>query len=858
MLVNVLKRFSKILPVIVIVSIILIAGASSNRTYCGGGEWTPIGPDGGDIYYIHITGSHILFASTGSAVFRSFDYGNTWEPVFTPLMDVGFTSMDDVGGTLFAGLARHGGIAVSRDNGSSWELIALVDEEGAGRDTVSVSAASPSRVFFGIRGVDPETGVPCVYEVLLNGSTWKLFKHCLPVVPQEKVPVVSVAYSPNLGGLGEALLVSLYPEGLFIARDLEGNWSWIKVLEDETTDVDVDFEGRVIYVGTYGNWIWRGTLTNTSIEWVNLNPLEPLGLSVDTPPIITEVEVDPYNPDRFWWASQVKLLNTYPRREEAPCLSGAAAWDPSSGWLHSFTGKQCSHIAVDRGESMEFTTIIDGVLGARRAFAGSYSCQSVLVTEDGGRTWHATPSLPRGDNIFAVSAVNIGGSEAIVALCISGIEVSFDYGETWIDEFDVPPGDLEVGLPWKALQIPEGCNVTIEVDGVEYPGDFLVLGSYPAPKEKPRNIGLTAVSISYILEARRCRKPLIDGTLNLVDKPVVDGVVAGSRVVVTIQTEPSIALYDFNSGTFLETVIDASLSGGLVKIAYRNISSRDYWAISTYEGSPIYMPPTSNDHYTWYGPSRIYVAEGLLENPGNTSWKQVYPVTGREKAGVVGLSISPIGELLAAFSNGKIVYVENAWSNKPRIIVNEILGFGSGATLTDAEVDWNNGLIFISSLPSGSWEGGVHVLSIEELKDSNPTITPQPLNTGLKTRLVRDVELTSNQNYIIAGSWWMSAWRLKLNLNTTATLTSIEETTIPTTPTETVEGTTTIETSTPSATSTPTSTFTTGAFTPATTQLVKGEQQLFGLEPKQIIVIAVCAAVLIVIIAYHAMRRGKC
>ena len=268
------------------------------------------------------------------------------------------------------------------------------------------------------------------------------------------------------------------------------------------------------------------------------------------------------------------------------------------------------------------------------------------------------------------------------------------------------------------------------------------------------------------------------------------------------------------------------------------------------------MPPTSNDHYTWYGPSRIYVAEGLLENPENTSWKQVYPATGREKAGVVGLSISPTGELLAAFSNGKIVYVENAWSNKPRIIVNEILGFGSGATLTDAEVDWNNGLIFISSLPSGSWEGGVHVLSIEELKDSNPTITPQPLNTGLKTRLIRDVELTSNQNYIIAGSWWMSAWRLKLNLNTTTTPTSIEETTIPTTPTETAESTTTIETSTPSATSTPTSTFATGAFTPATSQLVKGEQ-LLGLEPKQIIVIAVCAAVLIVIIAYHAMRRGK-
>lgn len=312
-----------------------------------------------------------------------------------------------------------------------------------------------------------------------------------------------------------------------------------------TTDVDVAVSADIVYVGTYNDWIYRGDAGG----WIKQNPFD--GSSLEGPAIpcvISDVEVDPYNPDRLWWGSPGSLVRIYPLPDGHKNYFGVFAWNKT--WHHSYiTEGWGAFIAVDYGNE----SYCDSVKGAKIAYTCSYSFKCVLKTEDGGITWKPSYNRLHGDCINEVSFLN-DAKDTLVVMCVSGIELSYDYGNTWDDEFDAGPGQLRLDFPWWALPV---SNYTIEIDGKTYNADFLLIAGYPGP-ETGKRFGLFAVSAEYVKEAKKSKKAVWLGAKQLTSNPAVYGLIDGNYVVLALQ-EGGVEVYDFVNRTSFTSSLPTSL-----------------------------------------------------------------------------------------------------------------------------------------------------------------------------------------------------------------------------------------------------------------------------------------------------------
>ncbi len=740
--------------------------------------WVNIGPDGGDNYFIFVTSKHTVITATANSAFRSTDGGRTWTRISKPnLVDIGFTAMAEAEGVLFAGVGRGRGLMFSLDDGESWEPITTGLREIDGEeyyDIVSIVALDSRHLYLGLKTLKARE-LNEVYELVYEGSEgWKVYKHELPPgKPSAGKKVIRLAYDPDFKGLGPTLFVSKYPDGLYMATNLNGEWSWKKILDLETTAVDCAVENDIVYVGTYSDWIYRGEFDGENWSWVRLNPLEAAAqpLSLPGTPVISEVKVDPYNPDRFWWGSPGRLVGIYPLPEGHQAAFGVAAWSPEEGWLHSYARSGWgAFIAIDKhgeGEDEEaYKVYFNGVPGAKTAYTCSYSFLCVLKTDDGGKTWRQSYSGLYGDCVNEVSYLEGGKLPGtLVVLCQSGIELSYDHGGSWDDGLDVNPGGLRVCFPWCALPIPADVNLTIDVDGKTYEASFLLVTGFPGPEETPqrKRHGLLAVSTQYLREARSLGKPVYRGAKQLLDLPAVYGIIVEGRVVLALQ-EGGVAVYDLKTGETFTSSRGLPSSGGIYKIAHGRLNGVDWWLASTYEGEPLFKGSFGNDHYFWYGPSRIFRAKNLLENGGETVWEQVYPERGTTGRGVVSLCLSSSGEVLALEASGKLLYCPDISASKPEWKTLRLMPTSEGEpeNFTDLEVAWEGGVAFISSV---GWHGaGIYYVRLEDVRAAEGSVECYPYNEGLKTRLIRNILWVSDGGYLYAGSWWSSVWRVKPNL----------------------------------------------------------------------------------------------
>ena len=749
------------------------------------GEWVHIGPDGGDNYFVFVTSKHTVITSTANAAFRSADGAKTWKDILSDeIFDLGFVSMAEADGVLFAGLGKGKGLAISRDDGKTWVKINLGVEELEGKggpealcEIRSIIALSKEHIYFGIKSLHPRgREINCVYEAIFDEYTnkWKVIKHELP----EKHPLVGVkevvyrlAYDPDFKGMGPTLFVSKYPFGLYMVTSLDGEWKWTKILDKKTTAVCVAKDTDVVYVGTYNDWIYRGEYDGAKWKWVKLNPLEG---AINPPkllmtPIISDVVVDPYNPNRVWWGTPGRLVRIYSTPEGHKCVFGVFAWDPKTKkWLHSFVTKDWgAFIAVDKhspGEDeSEYVVYINGVKGAKIAYTCSYSFRSLLKTVDGGRTWRPSYKGIYGDCMNAISFLSREPHpHTFVALCQSGIELSYDYGETWEDDFDLPPGSVKMGFPWYALPLPKEFGYTVTVDGKTYTLDLLILAAYPGPEPSKggKRYGMFAISTAYIKEARRTGKPLVKGAVRLTENPTIYGIIVENYAILVLQ-EGGVEIYDFIGRRSFVSSKGLPEVGGTCAIAQVKVGGIRWWVVATYEGKPLYKDSWGNDHYFWFGPSRLYRAKNLLINKENTIWEQIYPQVGKTETGIVSVRLLNSGELLALESSGKLVYCPDITANKPSIKVLELVPSKGGmpTQFTDMEVDAAKGIIYISSV---GHEGlGVYYVLLENIRREKNSIACYPLGKGLHTRLVRSLAITPDGKYLFAGTWWSSSWRIE-------------------------------------------------------------------------------------------------
>ncbi|RLE82479.1 MAG: hypothetical protein DRJ52_02140 [Thermoprotei archaeon] len=742
------------------------------------GTWINIGPDGGDNYFVYVTSKHTVITATGNSAFISRDGGKTWRRITeVNLIDIGFVSMAEANGVLFAGVGRGRGLMMSTDDGETWVKINTGVEElekGEYCSIVSIVALSDKRLFLGIRSHVPEAkSINWIYELVYTGGTWKAIKHELPpntVPPKTGWIVYRLAYDPDFNGQS-VLFVSKYPVGLYMVTNLDGKWKWTKILDKQTTAVAVAEEENIVYVGTYDDWIYRGEYSGGKWTWTRLNPLEGAKNppKLERPPIICDIKVDPYNPNRIWWGSPGKLVGAYPYPENHRTVFGVAAWDPDNKkWLHSFVEDGWgAFIAVDKhseGENPEdYKIYINGIPGAKIAYTCSYSFKSLLKTVDGGKTWTPSYNGLYGECMNQISFLSHSPHpHTFVALCQAGIEISYDYGETWVDDFDLPPGAIRAGFPWYMLPFPAEYSYSITVEGRSYTLDLLLLTAYPGPVPgvsggtKEKRYGLIAISSQYIIENRHKTRNYEAGTVRLTTNPTVYGLIVDHYVVLALQ-EDGVEVYDLVSKTSFISRKGLPTKGGTCRIAYYRSGETTYWFVATYEGEPIYKTQ-GNDHYFWFGPSRIFMATNLLAERENTQWKQVYPSSGKTSKGIVSIEISSKGELFALEASGKLIYCPDVTSPTPVFKTLELSPAGSSPTLyTCLKIDWSKEVAYISSI-----EGeGVYYTWLEEIRKASNTVKIYPFNTGLSTRLIRHMAITPDGKYLFAGAWWSSSWRVE-------------------------------------------------------------------------------------------------
>jgi len=717
-------------------------------------SWEPVGPDGGDMHFVFVTSTHSVIASHGlGGVWRSTDGGATWKMIRQPdLVDVGFLSMDEADGVLLAG--GNAGIWVSTDDGKSWERVTTgipeLDGTPSVYEVVSIVAVNGSHFYASVR-VNPAahiSGGPVqpfegVFEVLLGEGSPSVVEH-VPPFPSDGDAVVTLDYDPDFHG-SPTLFVSSSVHGLYMVRSLDSSWSWELVLDKWTTRVAVDRENDVVYVGTLNEWFWRGEFTGSSWSWDHIVPKNVTGT-----PIACFIKPDPYDQDRLWWGtvdgSRGSPYKPLPETS-GPSLRGVGKWDAlNDRWLHCFKSRGWgSIIAIDHhqpGENPDdYRLKTPWGYAAKYAFVPGGGADCVCKTEDGGRTWKRSYDGVYGDTMNEVVFIEEGVlSGHLVAICVSGIQISPDYGDSWLPDVDfqifgVSPTE-RAGYAWGAASPPERTTVAGLSDV-----DLFIATGYP-PTDFTGN-GLYAVSLSGG-----------PSFVRLTSEPVHEIVQVGWVLVLALESG-GVRVYHVDTGsTYLATDGFPTPAPGVFELAHRQVGGVDWWFASTYEG----VVPPDSDSFFYDGPGSIYRAKNVTSQGENASWELVY--TSRSHR-AVAVSLSSSGEMLALLSNGELLYTPDftaqnvSWTKiKPTFP-------GEATRFTDLEVDWESRVVFIST-----FQLGVLYAPLDNLLSSPSGVELQEMNDGLMTRNVRNLLLVKGpkNTYLFAGTQGGSVWRLVLEL----------------------------------------------------------------------------------------------
>ena len=718
------------------------------------GQWKSIGPDGGDMHFVFITSRHTVIASHGfGGVWRSTNHGDWWEIVDDPdLVEVAFLSMDEASGVLFAG-GTHG-LWISHDDGRSWDRlvtgVAELDGSPSDYEVVSIIALNDTHILASVK-INPaatHSGKPVqpfegVFELIQDSSgTWTAVPHDPPFRSKRKA-VVMLAYDEDFQG-SPALFVSSSAHGLFIVRNLTGSWDWAPVLINHTTRVSVDEANDIVYVGTLGEWFWRCVPSGSSWSTSQIVPEGETDCA-----IACFIKPDPYNPDRLWWGTVAGDRGSPyepPAGSSGRSLRGVGVWDPDNErWLICNKSQGWGNIiAIDHhqpGENPDdYRNLTDYGYAAKYAFVPGGGEQCIFKTEDGGLTWFRSYDGLYADTMNEVTYLDQGTlAGSLVAICVSGIQISTDLGDSWLPDVDFQIYGVSqtqrAGYAWDAASpitgsLPGGGKVDIYVATGYPPTDFTGNGLYA--------VSFQGGDVSYKRLTRR---------------PIHDIVQVGSALVLGLESG-GVRIYHMDTGDV--DVVDGGFPAdppGVFTLAHRTARLADWWFASTYEGTI----PRDSDNYFYDGPGSLYRARDLLTQGSSTTWELVYHGSDHR---VVALSLSSSGQLLALLSNGKLLLTSDFTA--PTISWSTVdLPLGSSVRLvTDMEVDWDNKLIFISTFGRG-----VLLVNLTSSPTSPTTVKVkiQELNDGLMTRYVRNLLLVKNGSacYLFAGTQGHSVWRLR-------------------------------------------------------------------------------------------------
>lgn len=637
------------------------------------GRWVQLaGLDGGDMHMID-SANDMLFVSHGfSGVWWSED-GKNWK-IVDSFVDVHFYDVLEWNGKIYA--ASNKGIWRS-DDGKNWQKVSTVQEVDEGKYLVTSLAVYDNKLFFTAVLDKPyrkgEFGEGRLFY-LENGKT-------VEFEAPAKDEIVVVARDPYL-------FLSSRNSGLYV---YDGKWE--RILSTGTAWVHVD-ENYNLYVGTFEDYYYIGRFNSESWEFKHVV------LKVDpSNTIFYFIKPDPVNSNRLWFGSGgISSFYSFHGRGKASAFVGVGCWDGSR--LYDVT------LNPNYGMSLVFygSDTVDTACGkaTKQAFVTQGGGNSVMVTEDGGRTWKRSYDGIYGDTINAVNVISSGiHSGSIVITAVSGIEIATNHSDSWLGV------DFTIGKVGGKLPGYSWCAASPE-EKIKGKYDLLISTGYPSPF---KGDGVFAVDVSCLLAGgKECIEKLIDGPFY--EMAILDGkLYAGSM-------DSGVAVLDLT--TFSQSTMDFGSAAPLVRVFDGELY------VGTYNGK------FTGDSWRWEGSSgKVYRCSGKCE--------VVYD------GYAVSFSVSK-GEFLALSKDGagyKLVYKSGTAEKVVRL----------EGVFTDMVVDWKSGVVFLST-----YGDGVFYTTIDDVKRGS--ITLRPINDGLLTLKIRN--LAYDGKYVFAGTQGCSVWRLEI------------------------------------------------------------------------------------------------
>jgi len=216
---------------------------SSFRSSDLGENWTQIGPIISQVNDLIIDESNIIFAGTENEVYRSTNFGVSWEYSSDGITGLGIQSLAyNNNGDIWAGATYYdGGIFRSTNKGLTWE--------GGGFNLI------PTSIHCDDSGYVYASSFRNVYRTTDNGVTWSILNS-----PEGRLLFITPDQTFYFGGTIQA--------GLYRSFD-RGN-SWTKIFTEYVSVVYVDDVGN-IFAGSDGEYGGLYRSTDSGVSWESID-----------------------------------------------------------------------------------------------------------------------------------------------------------------------------------------------------------------------------------------------------------------------------------------------------------------------------------------------------------------------------------------------------------------------------------------------------------------------------------------------------------------------------------------------------------------------------------------------------------
>lgn len=425
--------------------------------YGGGGRVGAIAVDPGNNQIV-LAAAQVYNGSNGPGIYRSTNGGTSWTNVL-PNATGTAAFFDPTNGTIaYAALGETGGsssngVYRSADSGATWarpDMGSLhpLPTTNVGRIALALAPSSTTTLYAAIQNTSPFGSLLGVWKSTDSGADWTqltVTDFCTPQCWYDIVVAVDPANASYVYAGGSANNGTLF-------RSPDGGTTWAEVdtgLHVDHHAVAFASDGSKVYVGNDGG-VWSSTdVTNTTVNWTNLN--STLAVTQFYPGL----SFHPTNPNIAIGGTQDNGTQLYSGTlgwNNVTCGDGGwAAIDPSTPAtiyaacqniqiLKSTTGgafgtwsSAQSGIAADRSQFIP-PLVIDSATPARLYF-GTYR---VWQTTNGAGSWTAiSPDLTAGGTLTTIAVAPSDSNTVYVGSSDAKVQVTTNAGmgasATWTD-----------------------------------------------------------------------------------------------------------------------------------------------------------------------------------------------------------------------------------------------------------------------------------------------------------------------------------------------------------------------------------------------------------------------------------------